>query len=251
MQWKSAFATAVSAIVLVLPVHARIGVQEATLWFRADISLDPGGRVASLSWRNYKPMPAAVRESLEEEIRDWEFRPMPGVRVVDSIETTITVQVLATERRDGKFGVEVEEAFTGASLLDVPDEHGWQRWERRDGGQRPRSVEIVYDVDWGNDGAQRIELREFEASTSRREYREAQELRAQEQIRAWQVRPEKVDGTPVDARFRYLYAHCVVPAWCAGNDSRGFRDLPEVPRGDPVPLSSVVTLVTPVHGLEL
>lgn len=227
------------------------GPDEITLWFRADITVGPDGRVKELEWRNYKPMPAPAVQGLERHVRAWRFRPTIEVAPGEAITTTLTVQLTARERKDGEFGLYVEEAFTGPSLLDVPNEDGWQRWERIDSGYRPASVEIVYEVDWNAGAAQRIELIEFGASNSRKEYRAAQEARADTQIRAWTVKPETVSGRPVDARFRYLYAHCVIPAWCDRNDFRRFRGLPEVPRGDPVPLSSVLQLETPVRDLEL
>lgn len=239
------------AVAALAPADARVGVDHATLWFRADIVLGPDGRLVSLAWRNYKAMPEAAQRSLEQKIRSWDFRPAPGVRPVESIATTLTIRVLAKERKDGKFGIEVEDAFTGPSLLDAPDQHGWQRWERIDMGTRPASAGIVYEVDWDGGEVRRLELVEYDASTSRREYRESQEARSREQILAWRVKPEQVDGATVEARFRFLYTHCVIPAWCASHEPRGFRGLPEVPRGDPVPLQSVVTIATDVRGMAL
>jgi hypothetical protein len=83
------------------------------------------------------------------------------------IETTLLVQVVAKKRKDGRFGLRVEQALIGPSLLDVPDERGWQRWERIDQGHRPASTEIVYDVAWGATGMQSIELVEFKATSAR------------------------------------------------------------------------------------
>lgn len=224
---------------------------EFTLWFRADVTIGADGRVTALEWRNYKPMPTAALRSLERVVPTWQFRPSVADATWQEVGTTLTIQVLARERDDKTFGLQVAQAFTGPSLLDQRNDRGWQRWERWDRGRVIANFEAVFDVEWQDGGAHAIDLVELRATKTDAVYRDAHRARFREQIAGWQIRLETVDGRPVAARFRYLYAHCVITAGCGDNDFRSLRALPEVPRGDPVPLESVVTLESDVRGLTL
>ena len=248
-RYLSLFCLAIAAILVVPGARAGLTV---SLWFRADVTIDADGRVSDIAWRNYKPMPKEAVRSLEEAVLGWRFRPGTADGVPAQTTTTLTVEVLARENRDDRaFGLWVEQVVTGASLLDQRDENGWQRWERWSMGDRPVGAELVLDVVWHPSGGSVVEVVEYAASTRRKQVREDTEAAARKEIAGWEVRVETVGGRPVTPRFRYVYGHCVIPAWCVGNEPRSLRGLPEVPDGDPVPLDSAVMLLDEVRGTRL
>src|SRR5688500_6223941 len=65
-----------AGIALAFVPQSRAGTLDSIpLWFRADVTITPGGRATDLAWRNYTEMPEVALADLERRIAKWKFLP--------------------------------------------------------------------------------------------------------------------------------------------------------------------------------
>ena len=213
------------------------------LWFRADITIEPDGKLSALEWRNFKPMPEVVLGHLGALVPSWEFRPATLDGMPAKTDTTLYVRMQASEQEDGSFGLAIVNAFVGPSIV-----------ERREPGKPVpvivtgslRSSEQVIDASVPPEGKPVVEILDYQATTRNTRYRKETEEDALATAAAWDVRHERVAGRPVTAHLRYVYGKCMDSDWCVRNDPASMATLPEMPWGQPVPVDSVAgVLVEP------
>lgn len=232
--------------------HRRIPLPEAaSLWFRADVTVTPDGRATDLSWRNYKEMPQAALDFLERRIAGWRFRPGQVDGVPVSTGTSLVIHVVAIERPDGRFGMEVAAAIPGPSLAGPVIRQRSAHWKTLARGPSKGGHAVLgVRFEPGRDEPV-IEVVEFEASTGNRRYVAALDGDSRWEVAQWEVRHETLDGVAVPAHFLFVNRYCYLTSWCDGHPAESAAGLPDMPPRQPVPVDSAVELLTDVATVDI
>lgn len=222
----------------------------ASLWFLADVVIEPDGRVSDVEWRNYKAMPGEALADLERRMSAWKFQPgeIGGAPVATG--TSLVIQVVAIERPDGRFGMEIAQVVPGPSLVDAWLKPSSPYREVLTSGSL-KSGFMVLDAAFDPGGPSQVDILEFETSTGNRRYRAAFERDSLAFPEDWTVRHETVAGTPVVARFRFENRICWNHDWCDAHAAASMAGLPTMPYEQPVPMNSVVRLLTDVSTVRI
>lgn len=229
-------------LALSAPVLAEDFPRSATLWLNAQATIDAGGRISSLEWREERPAGRAVIDRIEPIVRGWEFIPGTVDGVPAATRTKLTVRTSIMEEQ-GALSVYITEANTGASSIDMPP----PRFPL--GALKDRvDAEVVAEIEIAADGTVTLVDTRFEGSRGNSHRREF--LRAAESaIREWSFRLEEVDGHPVATRMNVPITFCVGgSSWCAER-ARDAATRPVAP-GEALALESAVSLKSdPLTGI--
>jgi hypothetical protein len=222
-----------------------------SLWFRADVTITPQGRATDLAWRNYTEMPEDALADLERRIAGWKFRPGTVDSEPVATGTSLVIHVVAVERPDGRFVMEVANAVPGPSLVGPIVGARSSPYREIVTGGSLKSGHVILDAtfDPGRDAV--IDILDFETSIGHRRYRSALDREARWMVRQWKVHHETLAGEPLPARFRLVHRYCLGGDWCDGNEPDSMAGLSEMPPGQPVPMGSVVQLLSDVATVRL
>lgn len=230
--------------------HAtRDGEGEAlTLYYRAAITIEPDGRLSSLSWQRAEKIPAVIRERLEARIRTWQFAPGTVGGHPARTDSYLLLRLLAAPQGDG-YTLRVENAETGAAAPTMVPEY--PREALRDGDEAGVLANLVVEPD----GSRHVTIIGYQGE---KRHRKAFEAAVQDMLATTEVHPERVDGHSAPAEFSVPITFCLTHG---GDDGCEDPEWPErktvsegpaaTAPGSPAPTGSVARLLTDVRDTAI
>lgn len=225
--------------------HAEDRVVE--LYLRAHLTLAADGAPEAIEWGHERQVPDALKSKLEARIRSWTFEPgtLDGTPV--RTETTLRLRLTATPASPGgdAYRIRFDNAETGPTMDPVPPPH-----YPRDAIRGNAEAQVLAELRVDADGTRHVGLARYEG---RDRFRKQFEQAAADMLASVGVRPERVGGIEVAARFAIPVSFCINT--CDGPDLVFDGDdgssLPTTAPGAPVPQGSVARLVTEVAGTSI
>lgn len=207
-----------------------------------DIGID--GKIQTLEWLNDKPALKVVADTIEPQVRQWEFEPGTVNGAPAPTRSYLTVRVQAKPNDEGSLSLIVKDARTGMRS-DKPVVPPYPNAGLSNG----INAVVTAIVEFGVDGKGTIQSTDYITSAPRQRYEKPFVEAVAKAIAAWRIAPEHVGGHPVAGTMRIPFVFCVDPTWCEKRTPRAKED-----EGDgttPVALTSATKLRTRVEGLRV
>ncbi|NZA25644.1 energy transducer TonB [Luteimonas sp. SJ-92] len=223
-------------LALASPAFAGESPQSATLWLRAQVTIDADGRIAALEWDEVGGTGRAVVDHIDPIVRGWEFVPGMVDGVPAATRTRLTVRTLV-EAEQGAILVSIDRASTGASRISMPPPI------YPEAALKGRvSADVMVEVEIAADGAVTLAGASFEGS--RGDAHREKFLRAVEAVvPRWKFQLEEVGGRPIATRMSVPVSFCTMSAtWCEQR-RRAAASRPVAP-GEALALESAVRLTS-------